>query len=174
MGVLLSSGEKKSMEPETSKTVRGLQNQRVTRIQMSLHVDVFFFSFQVLPTGIFTAISRKGQKHNLFPLAWYCVRLLWNMCPLEKSCCAWLCACITRASFLPLRTEAHLLGEAENSTGRALRVTSITALILHTAQCARCVPPLPSPDNEVIMRLPCPKHLSKQSQSWQESTAVCV
>lgn len=80
MGVLLSSYKKiykntQPMEPETSKTLRGLQNQRVIRIQMSVPVDFFFF--KVLPTGIFTAIySRKGQKHNLFPLAWYCVRML--------------------------------------------------------------------------------------------------
>lgn len=87
------------------------------------------------------------------------------MCPLEKKLLALDFALTLLAPPSSIENVAHLLGQAENSTGRALRVTSITALILHTAQCARCAPSLPSPDNEVIMRLPCPEHLSKQSQS---------
>lgn len=67
-------GQKSLWSRRRAKTVRGLQNQRVTRMQMPHPVDVFF---KALPTDIFIAIySSKGQKHNLFPLAWYCVRLL--------------------------------------------------------------------------------------------------
>lgn len=57
---------------------------------------------------------------------------------------------------------AHLLSEAENSTSSAAsRVTSMEVLIQHASH--------PSPDNEVVMRLPCPGHLPKHSQNGHEA-----
>ncbi len=73
--MLLSSGKNKlkylPIEPETS--------ERITKSACDKNSDVpsCRYFFYILLTGIFTAIySRKGQIHNLFPLAWYCVRLL--------------------------------------------------------------------------------------------------
>jgi len=74
---------KEPMEPETSKTVRGLQNQRVTRIQMPLPVDVFLKSF-VHWAFLLPIYSKKRSETQFVPLSLVLCQIVVKYVSLEK------------------------------------------------------------------------------------------